>query len=148
MPIRKARQEDAARIAYLIMVWDRELPGFVRTVNGDHQAALQAAELMVGPYYETWVAEEDGEVVGAICVNNSVCLFGFRSYGDVAGVYVLPKYRGGRLLGLKLIRKAMALKAEMGWRWLAINPWADDVNTGKVLERLGFTETLHTYVLR
>ncbi len=146
--LRPAVYKDAGQIAYLILVWDEELPEFLRMVRGSAEAAYRAAELMCSPSFVTWVAEEDGEVVGAVAIHNNVSLFGFHGYGNVAGVFVLPKHRGWKLLGLQLINKAKELKREMKWAWLEMNPWADDINTKRVLERLGFEEAVHTYVLR
>lgn len=145
--MRQATYNDVARLAYLILVWDKELPEFLQMIRGDANAAFQAAQLMLGPKFVTWVVGEE-DFVGAISINRAVSLFGFHSYGLVVGVFVLPKYRGGKLLGLRLIQKAVELKTEMNWRWLEMQPWADDRNTRRVLERLGFSEALHTFVLR
>jgi N-acetylglutamate synthase-like GNAT family acetyltransferase len=146
--LRPAVYKDAGQIAYLILLWDAELPQFLRMVRGSAEAAYRAAELMCSPSFVTWVAEDNGELIGAVAIHNNVSLFGFHGYGNVAGVFVLPKYRGGKLIGLRLIKKAMELKSTNRWEWLEMNPWADDTNTKKVLERLGFEEAAHTYVLR
>lgn len=146
--LRPATYADVSRIAYLILVWDQELPAFLRMVNADARCAYQAAELMCSNGYVTWVAEDEGEIVGTIAIAHCVSLFGFHQYGNIAGVFVLPKHRGSKLIGLRLLRRAMELKHERGWKWLEMNPWADDANTGRVLVRLGFDEAVHTYVLR
>lgn len=146
--MRPATYFDAGRIAYLILVWDDELPKFLRMVNNDAEAAYRAAELMCGPDFATWVVEEDNEIVGLLTIKKATSIFGFHSYGSIVGVFVLPKYRGQRLLGLRLLNKAKELKATHKWDWLEMNPWADDKNTKRVLERLGFDEAIHTYVLR
>ena len=146
--LRQATPRDIGQMAYLILVWDSELPGFLQMVRGDANAAQKAAEIICGPGCATWVAEEGDKLIGAIAVNTLTSLFGFHRYGSVIGVMVLPKYRGTKFIGLRLIKKAMELKEAMGWTWLELTPWADDVNTQRVLERLGFDEALHTYILR
>ena len=146
--LRPAVYKDAGQIAYLILVWDAELPQFLRMVRGSADAAYRAAELMTSPSFVTWVAEDEEGMVGAVAIHNNISLFGFRSYGNIAGVFVLPKHRGGKLIGLRLIKKAMELQKVHKWEWLEMNPWADDRNTKRVLERLGFDEAVHTYVLR
>lgn len=146
--MRAATYDDAARIAYLILVWDRELPEHLRMVRGNAEAAYQAAELMCGPDFATWVVEADGRIVGLISIKNNTSLFGFHAYGNVVGVFVLPKYRNQHLLGLRLLNKGKELKAQRGWMWLEMNPWAGDVRMKRLLGRLGFDETVHTYILR
>ena len=146
--MRQATYRDVGRLAYGVMVWDQELPEFLRTIKGDAELAHRAAEIMVSPKFVTWVIEEDGDIVAAITIEQNVSLYGFCFYGNVAGVYVLPKYRGQRMLGLRLLNKAKELKQTLGWSWLFVNPWADDTNTERVLERLGFEESIHTYMLR
>ena len=146
--LRPAVYKDAGQIAYLILVWDAELPQFLRMVRGSADAAYRAAELMCSPSFVTWVAEDAEGLAGAVAIHNNISLFGFHNYGNIAGVFVLPKHRGGKLIGLRLIKKAMELQKVHKWEWLEMNPWADDRNTKRVLERLGFDEAVHTYVLR
>lgn len=146
--LRQATYTDAASIAYLILVWDKELPDFLKLVQGDAASAYRSAELMCGQSFRTWLMEEDDKVVGLVSIHVQTSLFGFRIYGSIVGVFVLPSYRGGKLLGLKLVRKAMELAAIERWEWLEMNPWADDRNTGQVLQRLGFDEAIHVYALR
>ena len=146
--LRAATYKDAGQIAYLILCWDAELPAFLRMVRGNAEAAYRAAELMCSPKFVTWVAEAESDIVGAVAVAHNVSIFGFHHYGNVAGVFVAKKHRGGQLLGLRLIKKAMELKSVHRWEWLEMNPWADDRSTKRVLERLDFEEAVHTYVLR
>lgn len=146
--LRQATFTDAGKIAYLILVWDNELPDWLKMVRGDAAGAHRTAELMCSPKFVTWVAEEDGEVVAAMAINQCISLFGWSPYGNIAGLFVLPKYRGGRMIGLRLLYKAKELKQQYNWAWLEMNPWADDKNTKKVLERLAFDEAVHTHVLR
>lgn len=146
--MRPATHDDAARIAYFILVWDQGLPKHLRMVRGDAEKAYQTAEMMCGDKFVTWVIEDGGVVVGAIAIHNSTSLFGFHSYGNVAGLFVLPKYRGHKRLGLRLLNKGKELKQKMNWHWLEMNPWSTDINTQKVLGRLGFDDAVHTYILR
>lgn len=146
--MRPATIDDAARLAYFILVWDQELPEHLRMVRGDAELAYQTAELMCGDKFVTWVIDEGDQAVGAIAIHDSTSLFGFHRYGNVAGVFVLPKHRGHKRLGLRLLNKGRELKAEKKWRWLEMNPWSTDLNTQRVLGRLGFADVVHTYILR
>lgn len=147
--LRQSVPKDAGQLAYLLLLWDAELPPFLRMIRGDAASAARTADTFVySPHCVAWVAEQDDKLIGAITIQTLVSMFGYHTYGSVIGVFVTPEHRGGKLIGLRLIKKAMELKPIYKWAWLEMSPWADDVNTMKVLGRLGFAETLHTYVLR
>ena len=147
MNFRQAQYSDAARIAYGLLVWDKELPEQKKMINGSIEDAYRAAEQICGGCFVTVVAEDQGEIVGTIAVKHSISLMGFQPHGNIVALFVMPKSRG-QFLGLRLIRKAIEMKDQMKWNWLEMNPWADDARLEKILHRLGFVDDTHTHVLR
>lgn len=146
--IRPATLKDVGRIAYLMLVWDAELPPHVKMLNGDAaQAERTATQITSDPCYVTQVLEVNSEVVGVMVISVINGLFCAKPYG-VLNLVVHPKQRSGKLYGLHLLNKAVELARQAQLAWLESNPWADAHGMQFVLDRLGFMELTRGYALR
>ena len=146
--IRKATKEDIGRIAYLILKWDAELPAELRMLDGDIPYAEQAAGLVVtSDQFYLCVLEIEGALAGGYCLHAAQGVFSPKKYGQLLMWYVEPKYRGGRH-GYKMLRHAIDVTKQSGLAWLEVNPWSDSRGAHSVLKKLGFTEAVHTFVMR
>jgi N-acetylglutamate synthase-like GNAT family acetyltransferase len=146
--IRKARADDVGVLAHLMLVWDAELPEHTKQLRGDAAYAERVARAIVSqPNFNTMIMEADGVVVGAFTIDTIQGIFSAKPFG-LLNLTVYPKYRGGKLYGLKLLRRAIDEAKTSGLAWLESHPWADAHGMKFVLERLGFSELTHGYALR
>jgi N-acetylglutamate synthase-like GNAT family acetyltransferase len=146
--IRKATPKDAGIIAHMMLVWDAELPKHLQMLNGDAPHAETTAKAMTtNPEFITEVVEEDGKIVGMYVVSKIEGLFCSKPYG-ILNVMVYPKYRGGKMYGLRLLERSIKAAKEAGLAWLESCPWADAHGMHFVLERLGFNFMSRGYALR
>jgi hypothetical protein len=141
-------QRDAGKIAYMILKWDAELPDHLRMLNGDAVYAEQAANFIIAsPLIYGYKLEIDKELAGGYALQSAQGIFSPRRYGQLLTWYVDPKHRAG-LNGFRLLKHAIKTATDNKLAWLEVNPWADAHGAQYVLAKLGFIESVHSFMLR
>lgn len=147
--IRQPTLAESGDLAYMILMWDAELPDHVRELNGDAGRAEQVVRfLMSDPRAIKRIAYDDGKPIGGFCLRCMERLYSPRPVGELIMWYVKPPYRGGRLLGLRLLQEATRLAHEQGFEWIEATMWADSANGQRTLERLGFEQHSTRHIKR
>lgn len=162
--IRKARKEEAAQIAELFMLaWPveeiLESNGIPYEQLHESMTAIAAAEETIYSYENTFVAEVDGKVVGAMCaydgadymrlkqpiVNELGADSGFAQLKETkAGEFyldsvgVLPEYRG-RGIASSLFEAQCERAASLGHKVAGLIVDVDKPQAEALYARLGFT---------
>ena len=162
--IRRARKEEAAQIAELFMLaWPieeiLESNGIPYEQLHESMKAIAAAEETIYSYENTFVAEVDGKVVGAMCaydgadymrlkqpiVNELGADSGFAQLKETkAGEFyldsvgVLPEYRG-RGIASRIIEAQCERAASLGHKMAGLIVDIDKPQVEALYTRLGFT---------
>lgn len=150
MQIRNVTARDKGMLAYMVMCWHNELPSEVRFFSGDAQQAERTANILTdsGPHFITRGMFDGNEACGGYSIAVQRGVFSDEVYGQLLCWYVFPKYRGTKLLGVKLLLDAIHTAKEHNLSRLEVNPWCADACAHTVLRRLGFNAASTKYMKR
>jgi len=146
MQLRVAMPQDIGQIAYMIYKWDNDLPERERQVGTSENAERAATLLVNRDNYITYVLEKGDELIGIYCILLTVSLWNPIPYG-LLHLFVHKSYRGGKFLGLRLLKSAVDMAKTMDIKYLGILPRKDARGINSILKRLGFEYTNNGYVL-
>lgn len=147
--LREARPEDIGQLAYIMMLWRRELPEDCRFFGEEAWIAERAAQIAVhSPAYLVKVLMDGDKIVGeTVTIKNNEGFFSPQPFGIILSVFVRQEYRGHKLLGYKLLCDAVDTAKKLGMSRVEFNPMVGDRGTSLVLKRMGFKPICTTHFL-
>jgi GNAT superfamily N-acetyltransferase len=143
--IRRADMSDARRLAAMITGLVAEFSGTppARPPDPD-DGVLACTRRMLALRGAFWalIAEERGEAVGALMIQERASVRAGDVYGKLTELYIAP-HRRSRGIGSRLIAEAAALGRERGWTRLEVGrpTTVDSAKAHAVFRRNGFVES-------
>ena len=110
----------------------------------DVELADTYAEMAEDDRYATFVAEEEGQVVGLVTTVTALAIGHPGGYTKVNGLGVLPACRG-RGIGRRLLERAEALAVENGTRYLGLASGLSREDAHGFYAHLGYQKTSYWF---
>ena len=134
-----ATTADAAIVARLVQALLAEL-------SGDEAPALatvteQARAVLAGPAAWAFLAERDGQAVGAMTLHECAAIYAGGTFGEISELYIRPDLRSQGIARL-LLDRARTFGLTRGWRRIEVGapPQPDWQRTVNFYRRNGFAE--------
>ena len=120
--IKPATPDDAPVLAALVGALLQEIMDTLGSAEFHFsldEATTRAEDFLERKRYFAFIAWEDGQAVGLVCLYESHALYAEGDFGTISEFYVCPSYRS-RGIGHLLLDEARKLGASKGWKRLEV----------------------------